>query len=182
MVRKIRAKLVLQLRAEGLSGRAIAASQGMARKSVSAVLDAADRAGIGFHDVAQRSEAEVYGLLFPGWVMLMVVVVTIPPKNPVMATGRSGGRDCDETNQAPMRSLPARPAPVDSRPVGDRSTARTGNPASPGAVSRMQGSARQPTALILTVVGVADGTDGGERSGVGEPFAVADRGELAIRS
>ena len=66
MVRKIRAKLVLQLRAEGLSGRAIAASQGMARKSVTAVLDAADRAGIGFDDVAQRSEAEVYVLLFPG--------------------------------------------------------------------------------------------------------------------
>jgi len=45
----------------------------------------------------------------------------------VMATGRPGGRDCDETdgNQAPMRSLPARPAPVNSRPVGDRSTART---------------------------------------------------------
>ena len=38
MVRKIRAKLVLQLRAEGLSGRAIAASQGMSRKSVTAVL------------------------------------------------------------------------------------------------------------------------------------------------
>ena len=32
MVRKIRAKLVLQLRADGLSARAIAASQGMSRK------------------------------------------------------------------------------------------------------------------------------------------------------
>ena len=31
MVRKIRAKLVLQLRAEGLSGRAIAVSQQMSR-------------------------------------------------------------------------------------------------------------------------------------------------------
>ena len=46
MVRKIRAKLVLQLRAEGLSGRAIAASQQMSRKSVTAVLDAADAAGV----------------------------------------------------------------------------------------------------------------------------------------
>ena len=52
MVRKIRAKLVLQLRAEGLSGRAIAASQGMSRKSVTAVLEAADTAGISWDDVA----------------------------------------------------------------------------------------------------------------------------------
>ena len=56
---------------------------------------------------------------------MLVVVVTIPPKNPVMATGGPGGRDCDETNQAPMRSLPARSAPVNSRSVSDRSTART---------------------------------------------------------
>lgn len=48
----------------------------------------------------------------------MVVVVTIPPKNPVMATDRPGGRDCDETNQAPMRSLPARPAPVEQLAEG----------------------------------------------------------------
>lgn len=66
MVRKIRAKLVLQLRAEGLSGRAIASSQAMSRKSITAVLEAADAAGLGWDDVAERSEAEVYELLFPG--------------------------------------------------------------------------------------------------------------------
>ena len=66
MVRKIRAKLVLQLRAEGLSGRAIAASQQMSRKSVTAVLEAADAASLGWDDVAELGEAEVYGLLFPG--------------------------------------------------------------------------------------------------------------------
>ena len=33
MVRKIRAKLILELRSEGLSGRTIAASQGMSRKA-----------------------------------------------------------------------------------------------------------------------------------------------------
>lgn len=38
-VRKIRAKLVSQLRAEGLSGRA---SQGMSRTSIVAVLETAD--------------------------------------------------------------------------------------------------------------------------------------------
>lgn len=66
MVRKIRAKLVLQLRAEGLSGRVIAASQGMSRKSVTAVLEAADAAGVGWDDVADHPDAEVYELLFPG--------------------------------------------------------------------------------------------------------------------
>ena len=39
MVRKIQAKLVLRLHAQGLSGRAIARSQGMSRRSVSDVLD-----------------------------------------------------------------------------------------------------------------------------------------------
>lgn len=66
MVRKIRAKSVLRLRAEGLSGRAIASSQGMSRKSVTAVLEAADAAGVGWDDVADRSDGEVYALLFPG--------------------------------------------------------------------------------------------------------------------
>ena len=66
MVRKIKAKLVLQLRAEGLSGRAIAASQAMSRKSITAVLEAADAAGVSWDDVAERPEGEVYALLFPG--------------------------------------------------------------------------------------------------------------------
>ena len=43
MVRRIKAKLVLRLRAEGLTARQIEA-QGMSRHSVIAVFDAADRA------------------------------------------------------------------------------------------------------------------------------------------
>lgn len=66
MVRKIRAKLVLRLRAEGLSGRAIAASQGMSRKSITAVLEAADATGTSWDDVADLPDGEVYALLFPG--------------------------------------------------------------------------------------------------------------------
>ena len=65
MVRKIRAKLVLRFRAEGFTGRQIAA-QGMSRTSVAAVIDAADREGIGWDDVAAFEEAEVYARLFPG--------------------------------------------------------------------------------------------------------------------
>ena len=47
MVRKIQAKLVLRLHAQGLSGRAIARSQGMSRRSVSDVLFRCARCGEG---------------------------------------------------------------------------------------------------------------------------------------
>lgn len=63
MVRKIRAKLVPRLRAEGFSGRQIAA-QDMSRHSVAAVLEAADREGVGFDDVADLDQAAVYARLF----------------------------------------------------------------------------------------------------------------------
>lgn len=65
MVRKIKAKLVLRLRSEGFSARQIAA-QGMSRHSVAAVIDAADREGIDFDDVADLDDAAVYARLFPG--------------------------------------------------------------------------------------------------------------------
>ena len=65
MVRKIRAKLVLRLRADGFSRRQIAA-QGMSRHSVTAVLEAADREGVSFDEVAGLDEAAVYTRLFPG--------------------------------------------------------------------------------------------------------------------
>jgi transposase len=66
MVRKIKAKLVLQLRNQGLSGRAIASGQGIARNSVQVVLEAADRLGVGWADVEEMPEAQVYAALFPG--------------------------------------------------------------------------------------------------------------------
>lgn len=66
MVRKIQAKLVLRLHAQGLSRRAIARSQGMSRRSVSDVLDAARAVGVGWDDVAGKTDGEAYALLFPG--------------------------------------------------------------------------------------------------------------------
>ncbi|XAS69260.1 IS21 family transposase [Micrococcaceae bacterium Sec5.7] len=66
MVRKIKAILVLQFRNQGLSGRAISSAQGMSRHSVQAVIEAADRAGLGWDDVADLSDGEVYLALFPG--------------------------------------------------------------------------------------------------------------------
>ncbi|SDO40917.1 Transposase [Cryobacterium flavum] len=66
MVRKIKAKLVLQLRNQSLSRRAIESAHGISRHSIQAVLDAEDRLGLGWNDVAEMSEAEVYAALFPG--------------------------------------------------------------------------------------------------------------------
>ena len=41
-------------------------TQGMSRRSVADVLYAAKAAGIGWDDVANRPDDEVYALLFPG--------------------------------------------------------------------------------------------------------------------
>ena len=65
MVRKIPAKLVLELRAQGLSARAIAAGHGISRNSIAAVFEAVDRAHIKWDDLAELSEAEVYQVVFP---------------------------------------------------------------------------------------------------------------------
>lgn len=66
MVRKIKAKLVLQLRNQSLSRRAIESAHKISRHSIQAVLDAAELAGLGWDDVAEMSETEVYTALFPG--------------------------------------------------------------------------------------------------------------------
>lgn len=65
MVKKIKAKLILQLRAAGHSRSSIARSQKMAKSSVIAVFDAADELGIAYGDIVQKGDAEVCTLLFP---------------------------------------------------------------------------------------------------------------------
>ena len=65
MARKIKAKLVLKLRAAGHLRNAIARTQGMSKRSVIDVFDAADELGIDYDDVADSSDEEVYALLFP---------------------------------------------------------------------------------------------------------------------
>lgn len=66
MVRKIKSKLILELRSQGQSGRAIAAAHGMSRNSIAQVFEAADREGLSYDDIAEVPEAEVYARLFPG--------------------------------------------------------------------------------------------------------------------
>ena len=66
MVRKIKSKLILELRSQGQSGRAIAAAHGISRNSIAQVFEAADREGLSYDDIAEVPEAEVYARLFPG--------------------------------------------------------------------------------------------------------------------
>lgn len=66
LVRRIQSKPFLQLRAKGLSGRSIAASQQISRNSFAAVREAADAARLGQEDVADLPDAKVYSRLFPG--------------------------------------------------------------------------------------------------------------------
>ena len=57
MVRRIKAKAVLRLDGQGLSGRAMARSPGIAGQSVSGTPGAAKTAGVGWDDVADRPDA-----------------------------------------------------------------------------------------------------------------------------
>lgn len=66
MVGRNKAKLILKQRADGLSGRAISTSLGASRRSVSTVLEAAEQRSINWDEVREKSESEVYALLFPG--------------------------------------------------------------------------------------------------------------------
>ena len=66
MVRKIKAKAILRLNDQGLSGRAIARSLGIARRSVAEVQAASAAAGIAYPDVETKPDDEVYSMLFPG--------------------------------------------------------------------------------------------------------------------
>lgn len=65
VVAKIKAKGVLRLRAAGRSRNAIAKSPKMAKRSVFDVFDRADELGIGYGDVADKDDDEVYRLVFP---------------------------------------------------------------------------------------------------------------------
>lgn len=58
--------VVIQLRAEGFSGRAIASAQGISRNSVADVLNAADAASRRWDELKDLTEEKVYQLLFPG--------------------------------------------------------------------------------------------------------------------
>ncbi len=65
MGRKIQAKLILQLRAAGLTQNVIANSHHMSKTSVGEVFRLAEENAISYNDVADKRPEEVYRLLFP---------------------------------------------------------------------------------------------------------------------
>lgn len=69
MVRRIKAKLVLRLREQGLSRNAIAVGYGMSKHSVIDVFDAADRLNVSYDGVEDKTDDEVYApCCFPAGV------------------------------------------------------------------------------------------------------------------
>lgn len=65
MARKIRAKLILELREQGMSRRSIAKTRHMSMESVCEVFDLADERGIGWADVREMADDDVYHLFYP---------------------------------------------------------------------------------------------------------------------
>ncbi len=65
MARRIRVKLILELRAAGMSRNAIARTRKMSKSSVCEVFDLADELGIGFEEVRDKNHDEAYHLLYP---------------------------------------------------------------------------------------------------------------------
>lgn len=65
MARKIRAKLIMELREQGLSRRMIAKTRRMSMESVCEVFDIAAERNIGWGGVREMADDEVYRLFYP---------------------------------------------------------------------------------------------------------------------
>ena len=65
MASKIKVRLILELRAAHMSRNSIAKTRHMAKNSVSDVFHIANRIGITFNDVKDKSEEEVYRMFYP---------------------------------------------------------------------------------------------------------------------
>ncbi len=65
MAKRIRAKLVLELLAKGMSGREIRSTRRISQRSIKLVREAAGRVGVTWEDVSGMTDGEVYDLLFP---------------------------------------------------------------------------------------------------------------------
>lgn len=65
MARKIKAKLIMELREQGMSRRSIAQTRHMSMGSVCEVFDIADERGITWEQVRGMGDEQVYGLFYP---------------------------------------------------------------------------------------------------------------------
>ncbi|MDR7856640.1 hypothetical protein [Tissierella sp.] len=65
MANRIKVKLILELRSAHMSHNLIASTRHMSKNSVSDVFNIADSLGITFNDVKDKSEEEIYRMLYP---------------------------------------------------------------------------------------------------------------------
>lgn len=65
MARKIRAKLIMELREQGMSRRSIAQTRHMSMDSVCEVFGVAEERGIAWGDVERMPDEDVYRLFYP---------------------------------------------------------------------------------------------------------------------
>jgi transposase len=65
MARKIKVKLILELREQGMSRNQIAKTRHVAKLSVCEVFDIAQRMGVGYKDIEGKNNEEVYRLFYP---------------------------------------------------------------------------------------------------------------------
>ena len=65
MARKIKVKLILELRFQGISMNEISTTRGISKHSVCRTCNAAKEKGLKFSDVKDMAENELYHLLFP---------------------------------------------------------------------------------------------------------------------
>ena len=91
MARRIRTRLVLQPSEAGLSGRRIAATQGVSRNSAGEVPAAARGAGIGWREVEATTDAEAYERLSPDGLSPSPSTPT-PTGSACTASSESGSR------------------------------------------------------------------------------------------
>lgn len=65
MAKKIKVKLILELRANQMSQREISKTRKMSQHSVGDVFKLSDELGLSFEDIKDKSDEEVYWIFYP---------------------------------------------------------------------------------------------------------------------
>ena len=75
---KIRVKLILELKEKGLSRSDIASSRHISRRSVNEVFKRAQELALKYSDIENKSEDEVYQIIYPNKFNNDDIVYTLP--------------------------------------------------------------------------------------------------------
>ena len=122
MARKIRAKLIMELREQGLSRRMIAKTRRMSMESVCEVFDIAAERNIGWGDVREMADDEVYRLFYPSGRQPAAAPRRVPGEVP---PNRQGGHGLHEVLRR-LRRLDGRQQPHEAHRAQGRPVLRGG--------------------------------------------------------